>query len=227
MTAVTMKQPRQINSPKNPAASSHFAEQMLNGNIDLVSRTVFASVLYADIRDVVSHANSTYETGVRRELNAFYANMQNLVYANGGIINCGNDNSIMALFGAPIPIPDHAQKATEVAFTIMDALKQLNQNRGEKGLCPIRIGLGVNTGDMIFGNVAHSKWKHYTVLGQAVTTAVHLSDLNRTTPIHTVYMGETTVDSIEANQTWDIERLGDMPLDEDTAVSVYALLHTT
>lgn len=225
MTAVTMKRPNFSKSLKIESVSKRFAQQMLNGDIDLIGQTVYASVLYVDIRDVAIQA-SQCQKSERRHLNAFYARMQNLVHEYGGVINRGNDDAILALFGTPVPMLNHAQLAAEVAFIIMDQLMLLNQRRIRRGLCPIRIGLGVNTGDMIIDNVPNSKWQNYTVMGHAVNTAGYLSDLNRTTPIHTVFLGKDTVHSIDALDGWDIEQLGDMPLTEETAVSVYALLHS-
>lgn len=226
MTAVTMKQPKHSKSPEIDQTSSRFAQQMLSGDVDLFGQTVYASVLYADIRDVSILASRCDHTHERRQLNAFYARVQNLVHEHGGIINRGSDDAIMALFGTPTPTLNHAQKATEVAFIIMDQLMSLNQRRMQRGLCPIRIGLGVNTGDMLIGNVPNSKWHNYSVMGKTVDAAGFLSDLNRTTPIHTVYLGKETVRSIVAPNSWDIEQLGDMPMTEETAVPVYALLHT-
>ncbi len=226
MTAVTMKQPNQSKSPEIDQASSRFAQQMLNGDVDVFGHTVYASVLYADIRDVSMLASQCDQIQERRQLNAFYARVQNLVHEHGGIINRSSNDAIMALFGAPVPMLNHAQKATEVAFIIMDQLMLLNQRRMQRGLCPIRIGLGVNTGDMLIGNVPNSKWQNYSVMGQTVDAAGYLSDLNRTTPIHTVYLGKETVHSINTPNSWDIEQLGDMPMTKETAVPVYALLHT-
>ena len=182
MTAVTMKRPNHSKSPQIDQASSRFAHQMLNGDVDLFGQTVYASVLYADIRDVSLLASQCDKTDERRQLNAFYARVQDLVHEFGGIINQGSDDAIMALFGAPNPTLNHAQKATEVAFIIMDQLMLLNQRRMQRGLCPIRIGLGVNTGDLLIGNVPNSKWQNYSVMGTTVDAAGFLSDLNRTNP---------------------------------------------
>ena len=221
-----MEQLNHSKSLKNNTISSRFAQQMLNGDIDLFGQTVYASVLYADIRDVALLASQCEKTDERRQLNAFYARVQNLVHEYGGMINHGNDDAIMALFGTPVPMLNHAQQATEVAFIIMDQLMMLNQRRMQRDLCPIRIGLGVNTGDMIVGNVPNSKWQNLSVMGQTIDTAGYLGNLNRTAPIHTVYLGRETVYSINTLQEWDIEKLGDAPMSNDTAVSVYALLHT-
>lgn len=226
MMAVTMKRSNQSKSPQIDAMSNRFAQQLLNGDDDLFGQTVYASVLYADIRDVSTLAARCDKTDERRQLNAFYARIQNLVHEHGGTINRGSDDAIMVLFGAPVPMLNHAQSATEVAFVIMDQLMMLNQRRMQRGLCPIRIGLSVNTGDMLIGNVPNSKWQNYSVMGSTVDAASFLSDLNRTTPIHTVYLGKETVCSINALNSWDIEKLGNMPMTEETAVPVYALLHT-
>ena len=206
--------------------SSQYVDQMIKSEEELIGNMVYGSVFFANIRDVTTTAAESNQPRMIEDLNAFYMRIQHAVHEYGGVVHKCGDDSITALFGAPMPMKNHAQQAVAVAYKIMDALMVLNRQRIARQEQPLRIGLGVNSGDLIIGNTANSYWQKNMIVGQAVNIAAHFSQLNKTTPIHTVFLGETTAKAIAPQDGWHIERLNDVKMADKTAVPLYALLHT-
>jgi adenylate cyclase len=206
-------------------ASNQFVEQMLNGEEELVGTVIYGSIFFANIKDAAACTNQSEQSEMMDELNDFYTRIQVAVQEDGGIIHQCGDDAIVALFGAPTPMEEHAQIATSVAFKMMNALMMINKKRIQQQGQPLRIGFGVNTGDLLVGNLNNTQWHSNMVSGQTVNIATHLSHLNKTTPIHTVFLGESTAQSISPPQDWQIERLNDVLLPDKTAVPLFALLH--
>jgi adenylate cyclase len=83
----------------------------------------------------------------------------------------------MALFGAPVDMPDAALSATRCAIEMQRALKEFNRTRLAEGLEPIKIGVGINTGRVITGAIGSSRTLQYTAIGDAVNTASRLCSI--------------------------------------------------
>ena len=81
---------------------------------------------------------------------------------------------IMAFWNAPVPCENHAEMAVKSAMEIEDATKELQQYYQEKGLPPINVGTGINTGDCIVGNMGSESRFDYSVIGDAVNLAARL-----------------------------------------------------
>ncbi|MCP5096535.1 MAG: adenylate/guanylate cyclase domain-containing protein [Chloroflexi bacterium] len=205
---------------------NQYVDQMINGEEELSGNIVFGSIFFANIRDVITTAAESNQPRIIEDLNSFYMRIQHAVHEFGGVVHKCGDDSITALFGAPMPMENHAQQAVAVAFKMMDALMILNRQRIHRKEQPLRVGLGVNSGDLIIGNTTNPHWHSNIVVGQAVNVAAHFSQLNKTTPIHTVFLGETTAKAISLQDEWHVEQLNDVTMADKTAVPLYALLHS-
>jgi len=86
---------------------------------------------------------------------------------------------VMALFSAPLDDPAHAQHAVEVAVEMVDVLGDLNRAWAARGMAQLDIGIGVNSGDMIAGNIGSSSIMSYTVIGDNVNLGARLESLNK------------------------------------------------
>lgn len=186
----------------------NIAQRLLNGEAELGGQRVWATALFADIRDFTAFTQKVDLNALLDELNEYYATMQRVIDAHGGVVNKFGGDSMLALFGVPIPSPNHAQQAVDATMAMMEELSELNRQRLARGVAPIRIGIGVNTGEMIVGNLGSEKRREYTVLGDSVNLAKRFSDLNKETPFETVFMGESTLSHLETVTALQIDDLG-------------------
>ena len=86
---------------------------------------------------------------------------------------------IMALYGAPLDDPDHADHAVQTALQMVDALQELNRRWTIEGRAVLDIGIGINTGEMIAGNIGSDTIMSYTVIGDNVNLGARLESLNK------------------------------------------------
>jgi adenylate cyclase len=160
------------------------------------------------------------------ELNEYYTIMQRVIDAHGGVVNKFGGDSILAIFGTPVPNLDHANQAVQAAVKMMDQLALLNRRRQARHEAPFRIGIGINTGAMIVGNLGSENRREYTVLGDSVNTAKRLSDLNKDTPVYSIFISGQTLAELDDRRDWNLENLGDTQVKgKFEAVPVYAVLH--
>lgn len=189
---------------------NNIAQRILQGEGALGGRVIWATALFADIRDFSSFTQRSDDLELfLDELNEYYSSMQKVVDEHEGVINKFGGDSILAIFGAPISTKCHAEQAVQAALAMMDELWHLNKRRQQRGAFPIRIGIGVNTGEMIVGNLGSEKRREYTVLGECVNLAKRFSDLNKENPFASVFIGEVTLAAIlDVNSHWQIDPLG-------------------
>ena len=191
---------------------THIAGRILAGDDRPGGKRTHASVLFADIRDFTSLMEASTDVDALFEgLNEYYALMQRVVANNGGVINKFGGDSVLALFGQPFTDGDHAFSAVCAAGEIMDELAILNQSREKQSSPPFRIGIGVNTGTMIIGNLGSEQRLEFTAMGDCVNAAKRLSDLSKETPFYSIFVGKDTLDDI-ANipDDWDVDELGEI-----------------
>ncbi len=112
-------------------------------------------------------------------LNDYFSMMADIVMDTSGTLDKYIGDSVMAFWGAPIDIPDHAIKACEAGLKMLETVKDFNKKRSEKALDPINVNIGINTGCIIVGNVGSESQKNYTAIGDPVNLASRLKGLNK------------------------------------------------
>ena len=105
--------------------------------------------------------------------------MTKIILRNGGTIDKYMGDCIMAFWNAPLDCPDHANKAVNTAMEILDAGKALQKELEDKGLPSIGVGIGINTGDCIVGNMGSESRFDYSVIGDAVNLGARLEGQTR------------------------------------------------
>ena len=107
-------------------------------------------------------------------VNEFLDEMTNIILANGGMVDKFMGDCIMAVYGAPIDMPNHAEMAVKSAIEIEAKTKELKQRYKDRGLPDINVGTGVNTGTAIIGNMGSTTRFDFSVIGDAVNLAARL-----------------------------------------------------
>ena len=112
-------------------------------------------------------------------MNELFAAMTDIVLKRRGMIDKYIGDSLMAVFGAPLPDPGHATHACEAAIEMRAALATLNAKWRDEGRPPLHIRVGVNSGRMVIGNVGGDRRFDYTVMGDEVNVASRLEAANK------------------------------------------------
>jgi len=147
------------------------------------------SVLFADIVGFTPLAESRDAEQVVGLLNELFSVLSEIVFRHGGTVDKFIGDCIMAVWGAPIPQEDHAARALAAAEDMMRFLETANEEWREKYDVEIRLGIGVNSGEAIVGNVGSDKRMEYTVIGDVVNIAARLEAIAQP---NQVLVAETT-----------------------------------
>jgi class 3 adenylate cyclase len=132
------------------------------------------TVLMSDLRGYTRFAEQGDPAWVMELLNNFLARMTDIIIAYGGTINEFIGDAIFAVYGAPIPHPNHAERAAASALAMQRAMAELNQEHAERGLPRFEMGIGINTGEAVVGNIGSEQRAKYAVVGAAVNLAARV-----------------------------------------------------
>ena len=147
--------------------------------LQLGGEEVEATVLFADLVGFTSMAENTAPKELIRLLNEYFSTMTEIILDHRGTVDKFIGDSVMAFWGAPLPIADHAILACETALEMQAAMRPLQENWESQGFPRISIGIGLHTGPVVAGNVGSKKRFNYTVMGDAVNLAARLEHANR------------------------------------------------
>jgi adenylate cyclase len=137
------------------------------------------TVLFSDIRGFTAHSENGQAEDVVAMLNEYFSRMVEIVFKHHGTLDKFVGDMVMALFGAPLDDDAHADHAVETAIEMVAGLKALNATWTAEGKPPLDIGIGINSGDMIAGNIGSRAIMSYTVIGDAVNLGSRLESLNK------------------------------------------------
>ncbi len=148
-------------------------------NVELGGRKVRLTVFFSDVRGFTTISEKLDPKTLSDLLNSYLTPMTNLVFANKGTLDKYMGDAIMAFFGAPIHYEDHAKCACRCALQHIEKLKGLQREFRQKGLPPIDIGIGLNTGEVSVGNMGSNTVRNYTVMGDSVNLGSRLEGINK------------------------------------------------
>ncbi len=132
------------------------------------------TVLFSDIRGFTSMSENLKPEQVVEMLNEHFEVMSEIIMRNRGTLDKFVGDEIMALFGAPVYSESHALKAIKTALEMQKAQTELSRKWKKKFGRDVDIGIGINTGEMIVGNIGCKQMMDYTVIGDSVNTAARL-----------------------------------------------------
>lgn len=137
------------------------------------------TAMFSDIRGFTAISEGLSPGALVELLNEYLSEMTEIIFRNWGTLDKYIGDAIMAFWGAPYPQTDHPERACRAALEMVTALKKLQQRWEAQGRAQINIGVGINTGPMIFGNMGSKNRKNITIMGDNVNLASRLEGINK------------------------------------------------
>jgi adenylate cyclase len=172
---------KKIKGAFNHYVSSSVVNEMLKEpeRLKLGGEKKDLTVLFSDIRGFTSMSETLEPEALVDLLNEYHTAMTDVVYRYDGTLDKYIGDAIMVVYGAPLELKDHASRACGSAIDMIEKLKDLNEKWIGEGKPPLDIGVGINTGMMMVGNMGSQQRFDYTVMGDAVNLASRLEGANK------------------------------------------------
>lgn len=197
-----------------------YAQLMSNPDLaELGGKRREMTVLFSDIRGFTSVTERGDPEALVSQLNEYFSRMVAIVFRHHGTVDKFVGDMVMALFSAPLDDPDHAEHAVQTAIAMVRELGELNQAWAARGMTQLDIGIGVNSGGMIAGNIGSSSIMSYTVIGDNVNLGARLESLNKEYKCRIIISDATRA---RLTGDYDIRPLGDVVVKGKTrAVQIF------
>jgi len=156
------------------------------------------TALFSDIRNFTTISEKLSPKEVVEMLNIYYSRICDLITSQGGIVDTFSGDGVMAVFGAPIAHLDHASRGLKAALSLIDASNSfqdwINERFPDRDIPEFKIGVGLNTGRALIGNIGSMKRMVYTAIGDTVNVASRLEGLCKEFN-WSIVASQTTVDA--------------------------------
>jgi len=163
----------------NKFHNKEIAEKLLSGEVKLGGERKEATVFFSDVRGFTAMSESMEPEQVVEMLNEYMTRMVSIIRKNHGIVDKYVGDAIMALWGVPIGGGDDIYNAVRTCLTMREDLSKLNELRISRGQSPLRIGMGLNMGPVIAGNIGSVEKMEYTVIGDTVNLASRMESMTK------------------------------------------------
>jgi adenylate cyclase len=192
-------------------------------DVRLGGELLTATVLFSDLRGFTSFAETKEPAEVIGVLNRYLTEMSDAILDHDGTLVAYMGDGIMAVFGAPIASDDHADKALGAARRMLERLEAFNEWLRSEGLGDgFKMGIGLNTGDVMSGNVGSARRLEYTTIGDTTNSAARLEGMTKGTP-YQLFVADSTYAAL-AEKPADLESLDELEVrGRKGAVKVWAL----
>jgi adenylate cyclase len=171
--------------------SREIRDEILAGRVSLEGQAQEVTILFADLRDFTPWVEATGPREVVRDLNAYFAEMDQAIRAYRGLVLQFIGDEIEAAFGAPVAYPAHAEMAVRAALEMRRRLQAWNAERVQAGKTPLRHGIGIHTGSVLAGNIGSAERHSYALVGDPVNLASRIQSLNKELGSDILVSGDT------------------------------------
>ncbi len=178
-TIISLKEKEFITETFGKMVDPNVRDYLLKGNITLGGEVKHTTVLFSDIRQFTSLSEKMTPAQIVSLLNEYFEVMTKCILDNRGYVNKYIGDAILAVFGDPVKVEDHADAALNAAVSMMRELNNLNTRFKERGLPELKFGIGIHTGEVLAGNIGSSSRMEYTVIGDAVNLASRVEALTK------------------------------------------------
>ncbi|MBX7218429.1 MAG: GAF domain-containing protein [Blastocatellia bacterium] len=161
--------------------TQELAERLLQSGADarLGGDRKDVSVLFSDIREYTKLTEAMRPEDVVQMLNEYFETMVDAIFKQKGTLDKYIGDAMMAVFGSPLVIDDHAWCAVQAAVDMRHRLEEFNQRRATAGLPLLKIGIGINSDSVISGNIGSSKRMEFTAIGDGVNLSSRLEGASK------------------------------------------------
>ena len=161
-------------------ATPEVAQDLQKSGFALGGKRVRATVMFSDIRSFTPLVESQPPEETIELLNTYYTLMFDAIGGHGGIVSQIAGDGLMAIFGAPLQLPDHCSATVRAALEMIELVEMFNLERAAAGKQEIRIGIGIATGDVVAGYTGTNERATYTCIGDTVNLAARLETHTKT-----------------------------------------------
>lgn len=203
------RQKRQIKQAFSHYMSDFLIQDLLKnpGKLRLGGERKVLTVFFSDLAGFTSLSEKLNPEEVVTLLNRYLTAMTDIILASGGIIDKYEGDAIMAFWGAPLPQEDHAMRACLAAIDNQRRLVVLREELAQAGLPPVHARIGINTGEMIIGNMGSSQRFDFTVIGDQVNLASRLEGAGKEYGTSIIISEETYRQAEEHIEVRELDRL--------------------
>jgi adenylate cyclase len=175
------------------------------------------SILMSDLRGFMAVTERLPAQSVVKILNIYLGIMTEIIYKYGGTIDEFIGDGILAIFGAPMAQEDHARQAVACAMEMQLAIKKVNRKNRQNGLPEVQMGIGINTGELVVGNIGSPRRVKYGIVGRNVNLT---SRIEAYTGPGQTYISHSTKEKcgpiLDINDTMEVE-----PKGVDSPITIY------
>ncbi len=202
--------------------SREVRDEILSGRIPLDGEVKEVTVLFSDLRDFTPMVEATPPKEVVKIMNSYFKEMAEAIREHSGLVLQYIGDEIEAVFGAPVPVRDHAKLAVEAGLDMRRRLGVVNQRLAHQGYTPLRNGIGIHTGEVLAANIGGGDRLTYSLVGDTVNLASRLQGLNKKFGTEIIISGATLA---RIGEEFCVEQLPDTPIKgKSKAVEIFAVL---
>ena len=177
-----------------------------------------ACVLFSDIRGFTKRSEGMQPERLVAMLNRYFTVMSEVVHKHHGTVDKFIGDGLMAIFGAPEPLAHPERNALEAAQEMIERLAEVNAELAEQGQEPLKIGIGLHSGEIVVGHIGSQERHNYTAIGDVVNVASRLEGLSKTAG-HVIICSKAVAQALGSPQM--LSHLGEHPVAGHSPQEIY------